>query len=262
MKKRILPVITLFTVLFVSNSAMAEGKLSIGLGYEQTSGDYGQVDETEMTSMPLYFQYIRDAWRFKLSIPYISVTGDGSVIPSGGGMGSFGGFGSTGGGSVVETESGLGDVTGSLSRSFRPKNSYMFYELTAAVKLGTASVEKNLGSGENDYSLSLYSAYGKHNLKPFLSVGYQLMGDTATLDYNDVIFAKAGVMYQINAKTLMNMSYDYQQATVDGGDDGKSLSLSVSRKLNQKWLANVYLVNGLSDSVADSGAGFSLIRNF
>ena len=261
MKKRILPVITLFTVLFVSNSAMAEGKLSIGLGYEQTSGDYGQVDETEITSMPLYFQYIRDAWRFKLSIPYISVTGDGSVIPSGGGMGGMGSFGGTGG-SVVETESGLGDVTGSLSRSFRPKNSYMFYELTAAVKLGTASPEKNLGSGENDYSLSLYSAYGKHNLKPFLSVGYQFMGDIATVDYNDVIFAKAGLMYQINAKTLMNMSYDYQQATVDGGDDGKSLSLSVSRKLNQKWLANVYLVNGLSDSVADSGIGFSLIRGF
>lgn len=261
MKRRILPAVTLLIMLLASNSAMAEGKVSVGLGYEQTSGDYGQTEETEITTVPLYFQYIRDAWRFKLSIPHISVTGDGSVIPSSGGMGGFGSFGSTGSSSVVETQYGLGDVTGSISRSFRPQNSYMFYELTAAVKLGTASVEKNLGSGENDYSVGLYSSYGKHALKPFLSIGYQLMGDTATVDYNDVLFARTGLMYQLNAKTLMNVSYDYQQATADG-DDGKTLSFSVSRKLNQKWLANVYFLNGLSDSVADSGLGFSLIHNF
>jgi len=252
---------------------MAESTSNISIGYEQTSGDYGQENDTEITTIPLTVQYIENAWRFKVSIPYISVKGDGSVIPSSGGVVSHGhmqmgsGFGSTPMQtttvSLVETQSGLGDVTTSVSYAFLPRNdSYAFYELTGEVKWGTASVNKNLGTGENDYSLDLYSIYVKHDLKPFLTLGYLVIGDTNISKYNDVFFTSVGLMYPMNSKTSFSVVYDYQQAAIDGIDDDHTVSLYVTRNFNQEWSANVYILNGLSDSVADSGAGFTLIRSY
>ena len=138
----------------------------------------------------------------------------------------------------------------------------MFYELTAEAKWGTASAKKNLGTGENDYSLSFYSMYEKHDLKPFLTVGYIVIGDADLTDYNDVFFATAGLTYQITPKTQFSLVYDYQQATINGADDGQMVSLYVSREFSSKWSANVYVLNGLSESVADTGAGFTLTRSF
>lgn len=276
MNGRIILTMKLLGLMSVSWGTMADTLVNISIGYEHTSGNYGLEDDTEITTIPLVVQYIEDAWRFRLNIPYIRVTGDGSVVPGGNGvisnnnamntlMGSgFGGRSTqTTTTTVEETQSGPGDITTSVSYAFLPKNdSDMFYEITAEVKWGTASADKNLGTGENDYSLNLYSMYGKYDLKPFLSLGYLVIGDTDLVDYNDVFFATAGLMYQMNSKTSFSVIYDYQQATVDAADDGHLASLYVSRQFNQLWSANVYLLNGFSDSVANSGAGFTLIRSY
>ena len=165
-------------------------------------------------------------------------------------------------GSVTKTESGFGDVSAIVSYSIQPENSFMYYELAAKVKLGTASVNKNLGTGENDYSVRLMSSYEKGPVKPYLSVGYTMVGDTDSVDFNDVMFITAGMSYQMNVVTLLGVSYDYEQASVDGEDEGQVLSLSIGRKFNEKWLANFYLMKGLSDSVADSGIGLGVTHNY
>jgi len=255
----------------VAGSEAADSQLSFSVGYEQTSGDYGLDNDTDITTVPFNLQYINEAWRFKLSVPFISVTGDGSVIPGtngviAGDLTSIFGVGQSGGTSstsVVETQSGPGDIMSSLSYAFLPENqSNMFYEMTAEVKWGTASAEKFLGTGENDYSLSLFSMYERYDLKPFLSLGYLVMGDSQVTDYNDVMFVTTGFMYQLNSKTLVSIAYDFQQTTIDGTDDGKTLSVYLNRVLGEKWSASAYLLNGLSDSVADTGFGLNLIRNF
>lgn len=273
MNNRILLTFKLLSLLIYSSGAMANSMANISVGYEQTTGDYGLNNDTEITTIPLTVQYAQDAWRFRLNIHYISVTGDGSILP--GSMGTIssdnlisligpGGPSMPGATtSVVETQSGLGDITTSVSYAFPPdNNSNMFYELTAEIKWGTASASKNLGTGQNDYSLSLYSMYEKHALKPFLSVGYLFMGDRQFVDYNDVLFTTAGLMYQMNPQTFFSVAYDYQQATSDGRDDGHMAGLYATRQFSGPWSANVYLLKGLSDSVADSGAGFTLIHSY
>lgn len=76
------------------------------------------------------------------------------------------------------------------------------------------------------------------------------------------MFAVAGFNYQMNSKTMLSISYDYKQAAIDGAVDGKSWSIYIARKINPKLSANIYFINGLTDSVADKGIGFGLVRNF
>ena len=86
------------------------------------------------------------------------------------------------------------------------------------------------------------------------------MGDTELTDYNDVFFMTTGLMYQLSETTLFSVSYDYQQATLDGVDDSETLSLFLNNKISDSWSANVYVLSGLTDAVAESGFGFTLIR--
>ena len=253
----------LLVTMLVSSSVMADGLFAVSFGHEQTSGTYGSTNDTKIGTTSLLAEYSLDDWRFSLFTPFISVTGDGSVIPSGSGTGSGFGAGAGSTTTTVKTQSGLGDIMPSVSYAFFPKkNSYMFYELTAEVKLGTASVDDSLGTGENDFSLSLYSAYEKHDMQPFFIFGYLLLGDTDAVDFNDVLFVATGFTYYMNSKTSIGMAYDYQQAAVDGEDDGATVKINLNRQFNKRWSVKVYSLTGLSDSVADSGIGLSLRRNF
>lgn len=264
MNNRTLLTFKLLPLLIFSSSVMANSAVDISVGYEHTTGDYGLDNDTEITSIPLTAQYVQDAWRFRVTIPYIRVTGDGSIIPGSTGVIGTGGFSMpTAPTSIVETQSGLGDVTTSVSYALSQDNdSDMFYELTGEIKWGTASTSKNLGTGQNDFSLSLYSMYEKYALKPFLSVGYLFMGDKKSVDYNDVVFTTAGLMYQMNPETFLSVAYDYQQATSDAQEDGHMASLYATRRFSGQWSANVYLLSGFSDSVVDTGAGFTLIHRY
>jgi len=247
---------------------MAESQLNLSVGYEKTSGDYGLENTTEITSIPLAVQYFDDAWRLSLSVPFISVTGDGSVSPgingamkSGKALNTMMGSGS-GSDSIVDTNSGLGDITSSVSYAFRPQNSDMFYERMGSVKWGTASFKKGLGSGENDYSVSLYSLYQKHELKPFINVGYLFIGDTSVTDYDDVLFASSGFVYYLNQQTSFNLAYNYQQATTNMTEEAQSVGMYVNQRFSKHWSGSGFLLGGLTDSVADTGVGVYLIHHF
>jgi len=268
-KRKILN-LNFLALLLMSTSSIADNQFNVSVGYEKTSGDYGLGNTTDITTVPLVTQYTKDAWRVRLNVPFINVTGDGSVTPGSNGAVSnssmlntiMGSGSSSTSSTVVETQSGLGDILSSISYAFMPQNSDMFYELTAQAKWGTASVSKGLGTGENDYSINLYSMYQKHDVKPFISLGYLLIGDTNVTDYNDVFFTRAGFMYSVNPQTSFSVAYDYQQATTETTDEGQSVSLSAYRSFSKQWSGNVYVLGGLTDSVADSGIGFSLIRSF
>ena len=267
MKRKILNCMP-FALLLIPSSIMADSQLNFSVGYERTIGDYDQENTTEITSIPLTMQYMEDAWRLRVSVPFISVTGDGSVTPGINGAvksdsdSLSSGSGSNSNVSAVETDSGLGDIMTSVSYALLPQTSAMFYEITTSVKWGTASAKKGLGSGENDYSVSLYSLYQKHKLKPFINVGYLFMGDTNVIDYNDVFFANPGLLYSVGPHTSFSFSYNYQQATTDITDESQSLSLYANQRLSKQWSGSAFIFAGLTDSVADTGLGLSLTHSF
>jgi len=251
---------------------LADGSLKLSTGYEYTSGKYGQNVDTEIVYVPVTLRYIKDAWSYKVTVPYISVTGNGAVVPGTGGSvssgnfntGFFGGGGMGGGGAASSTQTvtnaGLGDVTASIAYAFFPTEA--FYEVSAKVKFATADADKGLGTGENDYYLQFDGFIGTGTVTPFFTLGYVVTGDSANFTLKDVPYGSAGLMFKTSASSSLGVSYDYQQSTFTGNDDLSQATAFISWKTSPQWSAGLTATVGFSDSSPDSGFGVNLSRHY
>lgn len=253
----------------------AEGLVKITTGIDFSSGTYGQDVTTDIEYVPVTLEYINDAWSAKLTVPYIKVTGNGTVVPGGGGPMMGVGAVMVGAGpspspppepdANTETfvDSGLGDVEASVAYAFFPESQlFPFIELRAKVKLGTADVAKNLGSGENDYSVQVDGVIGRGNVQPFYTLGYVFVGDTSTIDYKDRVFGTAGLMFIVSDRSSFGVNYDYRQASVDNVDDEGVAGFFFSSKSEAGWAVTLSMSTGLTDNSPDYGGSLMVGREF
>ena len=274
MKQQLLwiPVAVLMAV--TSNAwAEDEGYLSLGIGMEHSSGKYGGTSTIESTSIPVSLRYARDDWSLKLTVPYLSVTGDGSVIidgvrGSGGmrmGIGMGGGGGGGGGTSTTTTtrvtNSGLGDA--SLFASYtlwQNEAGDAGVDVGARVKFGTANAK--LGSGENDYAVqtSGYVAFG--DLTPSLMLGYEKLGSSATVQLDSAAYASAGLDYLLSDESNLGVEYWYAQQASATGYAQKEVSLYAATQVGEDSYLRAFVMKGLSDGSPDTGYGVSLSSGF
>src|SRR5258708_5907659 len=130
----------------------ADGELSLGAGVNYSTGKYGTSAETKIVSVPFNVRYDTDLWTFKLTVPYLSVTGPANVIP---GVGSFDSSGRPRRRAFAgtTTESGLGDTVASATyNAYYDSTSKRGLDLTGRLKLPTAEADKGLGTGSTDES--------------------------------------------------------------------------------------------------------------
>src|SRR5216684_6702141 len=74
--------IALALLAFAQGALAADaGELSLGVGFNYSSGDYGTATTTEIVSIPIIARYDRSPWIFKLTVPYLRVSGGTSVVP-------------------------------------------------------------------------------------------------------------------------------------------------------------------------------------
>jgi hypothetical protein len=67
------------------NFERAPGRVTLGTGFEYSSGDYGStLGDTNDWYVPFSFGYSHSNWRVKLNVPYLNSTGPGNVISGGG----------------------------------------------------------------------------------------------------------------------------------------------------------------------------------
>jgi hypothetical protein len=86
-------------------------------------------------------------WVVRLGSSWLSITGDGSVVPVLGSNSSSVATGTAPSGTRV-TDSGFGDVIASAAyRFYRTREPNAAMDLPARVKFGTANFDKGLGSG-------------------------------------------------------------------------------------------------------------------
>lgn len=256
MKFLTLTTVSIITTLLTGSAFAAENKFTTA--YDYTSGKYGQNVTTEIEIVPLTFNRLDGAWNLKLTIPYIRVTGNGTVIPGTTGTapsffnGVFGGGGG-GGSSTTSTvvNSGLGDITGSIGYGFFPGSN--FFEAIAKIKLGTADANKGLGTGENDYSLQLDGVIGNGKVSPFFTAGYVITGDTASTAYKDVPYGSFGFMFKNSDSQTSGISYDYRQATLEGSENQEQFSAFLTWKKPHQWSTTVSGLIGLTTSSPDFG---------
>ena len=231
---------------------------TLGTGVDYNTGKYGTTSTTESVSVPFFAQYGTNTWSLGLTLPYLQVTGDDSVIVSGRQTGRRTTTTTT---SKRTTRSGLGDVLAFASRNLvAVEASNIGIDLAGRVKFGTAS--NNMGSGKNDYAVqvSAFSYYG--NFSPRIMIGYEVLGDTPDLPLNNVAYGSIGGSYFMSDLTSAGLEYKYAQRASDIGFEQRELTLFANREISAGRYLKFYAMKGYSDGSPDNGFGLSFSAGY
>jgi len=260
MKTRKVQITSLLGCLIMLQSVTAvaqdnDPKLSLSMGAEFTSGTYGGDVDIEDTYVPLTAVLDYGNVAFRLSMPYLSVSApEGTIFDPGGEP-------LPGSGDMI-TESGLGDVIGSVTFFDVISSERLGFamDLTGKVKFGTADENKGLGTGENDYTVQadLYKFVDRFTWMG--SIGYKYRGDPAAVDFDNVLLASLGGTYKFTPDVRAGLFIDYRESALSGSDSIQELSGFVSRRLGDDWKLQFYALTGFTDSSPDWGAGLRIKR--
>jgi hypothetical protein len=239
---------------FLSQPLLADdGVTKLSTGAEYITGKYGGTRSVDQLYIPVTLRYSTNRYSYRLTVPYTSVAApsdtilsDGTVIP--------------GTGDTI-TEAGIGDVIASATYQdvFDTEfNNDLAVDVTARIKFGTADPDKNLGSGENDYTLQteLYKFLDRSML--FSIIGYKFRGDPPGVDLDNSWIVYLGGNYKLTTDYKSGIDIYYQQSPIPGLDDQLELSADLGYRLSATRYLGSYLIKGLSDASPDWGIGFYL----
>lgn len=242
----------------LSGWANAESTLSWTTGLDYSSGEYGSANTTEIWYVPLIGRLETGDWQFKLTVPYVRMKS-----PSGGVIIGYDANGTpirSGVGTPV-TESGLGDVVASATYALLARPGLLL-DLTAKLKFGTASVDKGLGTGENDVGMVLDAYFPMGKATPFLSLGYKRPGDPAGQSLRNTWQVGGGIAYKVSDMWSTGAMYDWRSAASVAGSPQRDLMLYAVYKPVPDWKVQAYASKGFSDASADYGVGLMVSRSY
>jgi hypothetical protein len=239
----------------LSQAALAQSNFTVKTGFDYSTGTYGTNTRTEISSIPFIANYETGNWAFKLTVPYVRITGSDSVIA---GVGAVRPTTTN-----VRTSTGFGDITTAATYSLviDPKSQFGV-DVTGKIKFGTADSAKGLGTGENDVWVLVdpYRKFG--NVTYFGGVGYGMLGSSSTLPLKDVVSANAGLSYKLDEQASTGAVFDYRSKSTDAGFDQRELTAFYSRKLGGGYKMQAYATKGFSDGSPDWGAGLNVGYNY
>jgi len=263
MQKKQKKSIALALLAFTHGALAADaGEFSLGAGFNYSSGDYGTATTTEIVSVPIIARYDRAPWIFKLTVPYLRVSGGTSVVP---GVGSVTSSNPKrrGGGAGEATASGLGDIVASATyNSFYNSAMKFGVDVTGRVKLGTADRDQGLGTGENDYGVQVdaYKTYDR--VTYFGGIGYTELGSSPYIQLNSVLNATAGASYKLDERNSAGLSVDTRERSSPSGHPQRELTAFWTQRIDHAWKAQAYVLKGFSDGSPDWGVGVSVAHAF
>ncbi len=242
-------------VLVCGGAQADEGRyLTLSAGYEYTSGKYGTTSSTDIVTVPVSALYRAGPWALKLTVPYIQVTGDGSVLAGGRGRRATS---TTTTATRTTTNSGLGDVVALLAyKVYAAEAADAGIDLAGRIKFGTAS--KTLGTGKNDYAAQLYIYRAIGDFMPSLTYGYEVLGSSAEVPLDNVHYGVVAGDYSFSELTNGGLEYRYsQQASVTAPEQREAI-LYVNRAIGKDVFLRAYLLKGYAAGSPDSGYGLSI----
>ena len=246
-------------IMLAGTTALAQDddtEFTLSAGMDFTSGRYGGDVDIDDFYVPLTATASRGRISYRLTVPYLSVRApEGTLIYDPGAEPP------SGSGDIV-TESGLGDVIGSVTVFDVVYNRRLglAMDLTGKVKFATADEEIGLGTGKNDYSVQADFYKFADKLTLFGSIGYKFRGDPTDIDLNDVVMASLGGKYKFTPDVRGGLVFDYRESAISGNDAVQELTGFVSRRISENWRLQFYALAGFSDSSPDMGAGILMKR--
>lgn len=236
-----------------------DGYLTMMLGYESSSGKYGTASTTDIVTVPVSALYETGRWAMKLTVPYIQVTGDGTILASGGGRGRRATTTTTT--STRTTNSGLGDVVALLAYTvYAAEDVDAGIDLAGRVKFGTAN--KTLGTGKNDYAAQLYTYHAIGDFTPSLVVGYEVLGSSTEVPLNNVYYGVVAGDYLIGELTNAGVEYRYAQKASAVAAEQREAVVYLNREVGRDVYLRGYLLKGYANGSPDSGFGLSISAGY
>lgn len=235
--------------------AAAEPGFSFTTGLDYSTGKYGAATSTDILYIPFTGKYEADKYSFKLTVPYLQITGPGNVVRDVGQIRA--------GASTRTTQSGLGDIVAAGTYNmYDGRTNGTLVDMTAKIKFGTADDAKGLGTGKNDYALQadLYKTLGANTV--FGTLGYKVMGSPAGVTLSNVFYASLGAGHKYNQETSAGLILDLREKASATGFAQRELTAYVSRKLGKTWKAQAYAVKGFTNGSPDWGTGAMLTAAF
>ncbi|MXS76409.1 hypothetical protein ABF87_00265 [Nitrosomonas sp. JL21] len=156
------------------------------------------------------------------------------------------------------TQSGLGDIVTAFSYNmFDHAPTGIAFDITARLKIPTASAKRNLGTGQIDYAIQgdLYKTMSKFIFSA--TFGYRILGNPSGLTFHNVLYGAAGVAYRMSDSVTLGTSYNMGQSPVRL-EDSRDLSLYLSQRVSNHFRLNIYGLRGFSDRSPDWGGGINL----
>jgi hypothetical protein len=226
------------------------GGFSLTAGIDYSTGKYGGTSSTDILYVPLIGKYETDKWVFKLTVPYIMVSGPGNVVRDVGIIESKTPH-------ARQTESGLGDIVLGVSRNLVDiASTGTLIDLTGKIKFGTADAGKALGTGENDYAAQVdVTQRVMTALSVFGSLGYKIVGSPSGADLRNVVYGEAGAVFKVNPGTAVGAYLDASQAPSPASGPVREVTAYLSQALAQRWKLQVYGVHGFANGSPDWGGG-------
>ncbi|KKW90057.1 transporter [Sphingobium chungbukense] len=217
-------------------------------GIDYSSGDYGTGSDTHILVVPMSLRYRTGHLRFTATLPWLRINGSSAIV--GGGSG----------GVIIDpnaprtTRSGLGDLTLGVGYQVPEEQLGFGLDLSARVKLPTASRSKALGTGKTDVTVAAEISKSFGIVTPFANIGYRMPGDPSGFDLHNAWTASGGASV-ILGKSVLIASYDYRESTSDFARDSQELFGAFSTPVTEKLIFTFYGTGGLSKGAADYGLG-------
>lgn len=244
-----------FAIFSIQAACADEGaKVSLETGVDHSTGKYGGTQSTDVWYVPVMLKYQNSSWTFKLTVPYLQVTGPGNVIDIMNGPNAAGNFTT-----APVTRSGMGDVIAAATHNaYNGGSSGLLVNLTWKIKFGTASLAQGLGTGANDFAFQsdIYQSSG--DFTSFATLGYKMYGSPPGYTLLDAFYGSLGGSYKFSQDTYSGISFNFGEKIISTGSFHRQAMLFAGHKLDKNWKVQGYLLKGFTNSTPDMGAGVTL----
>lgn len=273
-QRHIRGLLALGLLAFAASAAHAadDGKFLVSAGADYTTGKYGTDTSTDIWDVPFAFGYTTGPWSFKLTVPYVSISGANNVIPGIGQVQNTNPQGRGRGRGGVPTPpatvttgsaSGLGDVVAQATYQVYADDAAQFgVDLTGKVKFGTADENKGLGTGKNDYGLNvdLYKGFGAWTV--FGGAGYTRYGSSDFIPLHNGWNANLGGSYKLSEADSVGAYYYYREKISDAGFQQSEATAYWNHRIGEAWRVQAYVLAGFADGSPDWGGGATVKYSF
>lgn len=291
MSRTALALLVIAALTFPAHARNARWTFSTGADY--TTGDYGEVEDTTIVIVPFTAGYKTDRWSARVTVPYVTIDGPGTVVPGSSGIGGGAGgstSGSTGGGGLggllgglldgllgggsggasaspaaappppptttTVQESGLGDVSVAFGYVPLKTEGGTKLALGARVRLPTADADRYLGI--DDTALAVSSTLSQSfsgRAAIYGAVGYERSFEAEA----NALFAQVGAEGYVLKSLLIGANVDWAQANDVLRKDSTQAGAYIAFDATAEWSIVAYGSAGLTDTSPDVGAGLRLV---